>query len=88
MSMKRWEIDLMREILSLRTGRKIDFLAQTRTSSTQVTKYLQYLVAAGFLVEKTGPDGRSRVYTITPKGASLLEVLEDVLQLLRPEQEE
>jgi len=87
-STKRWEIDLLREMLSVRTGRKIDFLAQTRTSSSQVTKYLQYLVASGFLVEKIGPDGRSRIYTITPKGAELLKVLEEVLQLLRPEQEE
>lgn len=82
MNRRRWEIQIIGDILRLGTARKTEIMYSANMSYSQLARYLDFLLDRGFLQKWEGK-GAKPYYRLTPKGQELLSRIDSMLSLLQ-----
>ena len=78
---RRWFFQIMRDMLAVGSGTRADLMYVARVNSTQLKRYLDFLVNNGLMEERK--HGRAnRLYHVTPEGKKALGKLQEIIDLL------
>lgn len=75
---RRDALQIIRQILDLQNSSRTDIRLSVGLNSKQVSRYLRHLVACGVLHEQPGERLGRYTYAMTPKGARLAQLLEEL----------
>jgi predicted transcriptional regulator len=78
---RRWFFQVVRDILSVEAGTKMDFMRAGRINSQQLRRYLTFLVRNGLATAETFEEDVPG-YAITRRGRSALSKLDEIIALL------
>ncbi len=80
MNGRRWEIQIIGDILRLGKAKKTTIMYSANMSYSQLVRYLNFLLDRGFLRKEE--KGSTVFYRLTPKGQDLLFRIDSLISLL------
>lgn len=83
MNGRRWEIQIIGDILRLGKARKTTIMFGVNMSYSQLRHYLDFLLDRGFLQKEEEKGSTAVFYRLTPKGQDLLLRIDSMISLLR-----
>jgi len=78
---RRWFFQVMRDMLAVGTGTRADLMYVARVNSTQLNRYLNFLVNNCLLEERKSAKDK-KVYHLTAEGERALGKLQEIIKLL------